>query len=94
MIMFGVIGAAGISNLQVNNRAKSFFFLIIYIFATICVLLTHLTWQSTDMNSSRNIFIFGFSMFSALVIPNWIMKNHTFLDTGKITIENITINSF
>lgn len=93
MIMFGVIGAAGISNLQVNNHAKSFF-LIIYIFATICVLLTHLTWQSTDMNSSRNIFIFGFSMFSGLVIPNWIMKNPAFLDTGKITIENITINSF
>nr|XP_004542218.2 solute carrier family 23 member 1 [Maylandia zebra] len=60
MIMFGVIGAAGISNLQ-----------------------------STDMNSSRNIFIFGFSMFSALVIPNWIMKNHTFLDTGVKEVDQV-----
>eukprot|EP00064_Thunnus_orientalis_P003861 superscaffoldBa00000334_g3872 len=53
LIMFGVITAAGISNLQ-----------------------------STDMNSSRNIFVFGFSMFSALVIPNWIMKNPNYLVTG------------
>uniref|UniRef100_A0A669B1Y9 Solute carrier family 23 member 1 n=1 Tax=Oreochromis niloticus TaxID=8128 RepID=A0A669B1Y9_ORENI len=60
MIMFGVIGAAGISNLQ-----------------------------STDMNSSRNIFIFGFSMFSALVIPNWIMKNPTFLDTGVKEVDQV-----
>uniref|UniRef100_A0A8C2ZRH1 Solute carrier family 23 member 1 n=1 Tax=Cyclopterus lumpus TaxID=8103 RepID=A0A8C2ZRH1_CYCLU len=53
LIMFGVITAAGVSNLQ-----------------------------STDMNSSRNIFVFGFSMFSALVIPNFIMKNPDLLQTG------------
>lgn len=40
--------------------------------------------KSTDMNSSRNIFIFGFSMFSALVIPNWIQKNPDSLNTGTI----------
>uniref|UniRef100_A0A3Q0R1Q9 Solute carrier family 23 member 1-like n=1 Tax=Amphilophus citrinellus TaxID=61819 RepID=A0A3Q0R1Q9_AMPCI len=59
-IMFGVIGAAGISNLQ-----------------------------STDMNSSRNIFIFGFSMFSALVIPNWIMKNPNCLQTGVKEVDQV-----
>ncbi|XP_042359835.1 solute carrier family 23 member 2-like [Plectropomus leopardus] len=60
LIMFGVITAAGISNLQ-----------------------------STDMNSSRNIFVFGFSMFSALVIPNWIMKNPDFLDTGFKEVDQV-----
>ena len=40
--------------------------------------------QYTDMNSSRNIFIFGFSMFSGLVIPNWIMKNPTAIATGVL----------
>lgn len=45
-------------------------------------MLTHALLKSTDMNSSRNIFIFGFSMFSALVIPNWIMKNPDFLQTS------------
>ncbi|TDH00219.1 hypothetical protein EPR50_G00186120 [Perca flavescens] len=60
LIMFGVITAAGISNLQ-----------------------------STDMNSSRNIFVFGFSMFSALVIPNWIMKNPDFLETGVKEVDQV-----
>ncbi|KAF3849643.1 hypothetical protein F7725_019362 [Dissostichus mawsoni] len=60
LIMFGVIAAAGISNLQ-----------------------------STDMNSSRNIFIFGFSIMSALVIPNWIMKNPGFLDTGVKEVDQV-----
>ena len=44
--------------------------------------LTPLILQSTDMNSSRNIFVFGFSMFTALVIPNWILKNPDFFKTG------------
>ncbi|KAA8583371.1 hypothetical protein FQN60_015917 [Etheostoma spectabile] len=60
LIMFGVITAAGISNLQ-----------------------------STDMNSSRNIFVFGFSMFSALVIPNWILKNPDFLETGVKEVDQV-----
>lgn len=60
LIMFGVISAAGISNLQ-----------------------------TTDMNSSRNIFIFGFSIFSALVIPNWITKNPDFLDTGVREVDQV-----
>lgn len=35
------------------------------------------------MNSSRNIFVFGFSMFSALVIPNWILKHPEAIATGE-----------
>ncbi|XP_054474379.1 solute carrier family 23 member 1-like isoform X2 [Anoplopoma fimbria] len=60
LIMFGVITAAGVSNLQ-----------------------------STDMNSSRNIFVFGFSMFSALVIPNFIMKNPDLLQTGVKEVDQV-----
>ncbi|XP_036003519.1 solute carrier family 23 member 1-like isoform X1 [Fundulus heteroclitus] len=60
LIMFGVIAAAGITNLQF-----------------------------TDMNSSRNIFVFGFSIFSALVIPNWIMKNPGALATGVKEVDQV-----
>ncbi|XP_068564396.1 solute carrier family 23 member 1-like [Cebidichthys violaceus] len=60
LIMFGVITAAGVSNLQ-----------------------------STDMNSSRNIFVFGFSMFSALVIPNFLMKNPDLLQTGVKEVDQV-----
>ncbi|XP_074541955.1 solute carrier family 23 member 1-like [Halichoeres trimaculatus] len=60
LIMFGVISAAGISNLQ-----------------------------STDMNSSRNIFVFGFSIFTALVVPNWVMKNPDFFKTGVKELDQV-----
>uniref|UniRef100_A0A8C6TVR0 Solute carrier family 23 member 2 n=1 Tax=Neogobius melanostomus TaxID=47308 RepID=A0A8C6TVR0_9GOBI len=60
LIMFSVIGAAGISNLQ-----------------------------TTDMNSSRNIFIFGVSVFSALTIPNWIRKNPHAIDTGANGLDQV-----
>ncbi|XP_067339090.1 solute carrier family 23 member 1-like isoform X2 [Channa argus] len=60
LVMFAVITATGISNLQ-----------------------------STDMNSSRNIFVFGFSIFSALVIPNWIMKNPNALATGVKEVDQV-----
>ncbi|KAF7661508.1 hypothetical protein LDENG_00259710 [Lucifuga dentata] len=60
MVMFGVISAAGVSNLQY-----------------------------ADMNSSRNIFIFGFSMFSGLVIPNWIIKNPKAITTGVVELDQV-----
>ncbi|XP_054900275.1 solute carrier family 23 member 2-like isoform X2 [Poeciliopsis prolifica] len=43
----------------------------------------------TDMNSSRNIFVFGFSIFAALVIPNWIMKNPGVLETGVKEVDQV-----
>ena len=55
MVMFGMIAAVGISNLQ---------------FA--------------DMNSSRNLFIVGFSIVFGLALPHY-MKNHPNpISTGKI----------
>ncbi|XP_056273606.1 xan_ur_permease domain-containing protein isoform X2 [Pseudoliparis swirei] len=60
LVMFGIISAAGVSNLQY-----------------------------ADMNSSRNIFIFGFSMFSGLVIPNWIFKNPRAIVTGVIELDHV-----
>ncbi|XP_064511339.1 solute carrier family 23 member 1-like isoform X3 [Pseudopipra pipra] len=60
LVMFGVITAVGISNLQY-----------------------------TDMNSSRNIFIFGFSVFSGLTIPNWASKNSALLETGIIQLDQV-----
>ncbi|KAI7802437.1 xan_ur_permease domain-containing protein isoform X1 [Triplophysa rosa] len=60
LVMFGVITAAGCSNLQY-----------------------------ADMNSSRNIFIFGFSMFTGLVIPNWILKNPTAIATGVVELDQV-----
>uniref|UniRef100_A0A4W4DTF8 Uncharacterized protein n=1 Tax=Electrophorus electricus TaxID=8005 RepID=A0A4W4DTF8_ELEEL len=60
LVMFGVITAAGVSNLQY-----------------------------ADMNSSRNIFIFGFSMFMGLVIPNWVIKNPSVIATGVVELDQV-----
>ncbi|NXR28961.1 S23A1 protein, partial [Cinclus mexicanus] len=62
LVMFGVIVAVGISNLQY-----------------------------TDMNSSRNIFIFGFSLFAGLTVPNWASKNRTLLETGIIQLDQVIL---
>ncbi|XP_060780332.1 xan_ur_permease domain-containing protein [Neoarius graeffei] len=60
LVMFGIISAVGVSNLQ-----------------------------HADMNSSRNIFIFGFSMFMGLVLPNWIIKNPDILNTGIVELDQV-----
>ncbi|XP_061270777.1 solute carrier family 23 member 1-like isoform X3 [Bos javanicus] len=60
LVMFGVITAVGISNLQ-------------YV----------------DLNSSRNLFIFGFSIFCGLAIPNWVNKNPERLRTGILQLDQV-----
>ncbi|RXN01076.1 Solute carrier family 23 member 1 [Acipenser ruthenus] len=59
-VMFGVIIAAGISNLQY-----------------------------TDMNSSRNIFVFGFSMFTGMAIPNWVFNHPGAIVTGVTELDQV-----
>ncbi|XP_069619275.1 solute carrier family 23 member 1-like isoform X2 [Ranitomeya imitator] len=60
LVMFGVIAAVGMSNLQY-----------------------------ADMNSSRNIFIIGFSIFCGLSIPNWVNNNAELLKTGILQLDQI-----
>ncbi|XP_074840069.1 solute carrier family 23 member 1-like [Carettochelys insculpta] len=60
LVMFGIITAVGISNLQ-------------YV----------------DMNSSRNLFIFGFSIYAGLAIPNWVNKNSQVLETGILQLDQV-----
>ncbi|XP_012412818.2 solute carrier family 23 member 1-like [Trichechus manatus latirostris] len=60
LVMFGVITAVGISNLQ-------------YV----------------DMNSSRNLFVFGFSIYCGLAIPNWVNKNSEKLQTGILQLDQV-----
>ncbi|XP_075062085.1 solute carrier family 23 member 1-like [Mixophyes fleayi] len=63
LVMFGMIAAVGISNLQ-------------YV----------------DLNSSRNLFIMGFSLFSGLVIPTWLADNPGIISTGiKEVDQTITV---
>ncbi|XP_023609277.1 solute carrier family 23 member 1-like isoform X5 [Myotis lucifugus] len=60
IVMFGIIAAIGISNLQ-----------------------------HVDMNSSRNLFVFGFSIYCGLTIPNWVNKNSDLLQTGILQLDQV-----
>jgi nucleobase transporter 1/2 len=42
--------------------------------------------QFVDLNSSRNLFIFGFSMFFGMSLPEWLGANqgHNFIHSGII----------
>ncbi|XP_069318614.1 solute carrier family 23 member 1-like isoform X2 [Eulemur rufifrons] len=60
LVMFGVITAVGISNLQ-------------YV----------------DMNSSRNLFVFGFSMYCGLTVPNWLKQHPKMLQTGIHQLDQV-----
>lgn len=60
MVMFGMITAVGISNLQF-----------------------------VDLNSSRNLFIIGFSLVFGMALPYWLSReeNKNLIQTGLITID-------
>lgn len=60
MVMFGMIAAVGISNLQ---------------FA--------------DMNSSRNLFIVGFSIVFGLALPHYMENHPNAIDTGVTEVDQI-----
>lgn len=39
--------------------------------------------QYVDMNSPRNIFIFGFSVLIGISLPQWIQKHPDVIATGR-----------
>ncbi|KAM9651308.1 solute carrier family 23 member 2-like isoform 4-T4 [Trichechus inunguis] len=45
--------------------------------------------QYVDMNSSRNLFVFGFSIYCGLAIPNWVNKNSEKLQTGILQLDQV-----
>ena len=60
IIMFGMVAAVGLSNLQFVN-----------------------------LNSPRNIFIIGFSIFIGLVVPKWVTLNSHVIDTGSEAFDQV-----
>lgn len=39
--------------------------------------------QYVDMNSGRNLFIIGISIFGGLAIPQWVSANKQVFNTGE-----------
>ena len=49
--------------------------------------------QFVDLNSTRNLFVLGFSLFFSLVLPKWmeIEENKSSINTGNATVDNILL---
>ena len=45
--------------------------------------------QFIDLNSTRNLFVLGFSLFFSLTLPQWIKKNPGFQLTGNEEFDQI-----
>uniref|UniRef100_A0A8D8RSW4 Solute carrier family 23 member 2 n=1 Tax=Cacopsylla melanoneura TaxID=428564 RepID=A0A8D8RSW4_9HEMI len=45
--------------------------------------------QYVDLNSSRNLYIIGFSMFFSLVLPKWMVHNADVIKTGYEVLDSI-----
>lgn len=45
--------------------------------------------QHVDMNSGRNLFIIGFSLFTGMAVPQWMMANPSAIKTGSQTVDNV-----
>lgn len=71
------------------------------LFLCVCVVMVLLTGmitavglsnlQSVDLNSSRNLFVLGFSMFSGLMLPNYLETHPGSIQTGSYMCQFINV---
>ena len=86
MIFFGLISKFGAVFLTIPQPIVGGFYCVLFGLIA-AVGLSNL--QFVDMNSSRNLFILGFSMFIALVVPQWLEENGDAINTGSDVIDQI-----
>uniref|UniRef100_H0XPQ7 Solute carrier family 23 member 2 n=1 Tax=Otolemur garnettii TaxID=30611 RepID=H0XPQ7_OTOGA len=73
LLLMGMFGKIGAAFATIPTRAHPGSFLLQYV----------------DMNSSRNLFVFGFSIYCGLAIPNWVNKNTGILQTGILQLDQV-----
>ncbi|KAK2192536.1 hypothetical protein NP493_28g06024 [Ridgeia piscesae] len=88
MIVFGVFTKFGALFVTIPDPviAGTFFILFGMIVA---VGLSNL--QYVDLNSSRNLFIIGFSFFTGLTVPHWVGAHPKSFNTGSQVFDNVCV---
>jgi len=90
MLGFGVISKLGALFVTIPNPIIGGIFSVMFGIIT-AVGLSNL--QFVDLNSTRNLFVLGFSLFFSLVLPKWMEEQanmgHNPIRTGEPTIDNI-----
>ena len=86
MIVFGTLSKFGAFFLTIPQPIVGGVFCVMFgIIAAVG--LSNL--QFVDMNSPRNLFVLGFSMFMGLVIPIWLEENQDAINTGSEIFDQI-----
>ena len=80
MVVLAVLGKFGALFATIPEPIIGGIFIIMFGMVT-AVGLSSL--QFVDLNSARNLFVTGFSIFIGLVIPKWIKSNGHVIDTGQ-----------
>ncbi|XP_044637100.2 solute carrier family 23 member 1-like isoform X1 [Equus asinus] len=88
LLVMGVFGKIGAAFATIPPPVIGGMFLVMFgVIAAVGIS----SLQYVDMNSSRNIFIFGFSIFCGLTIPNWVNKNPEMLQTGILQLDQVIL---
>ncbi|XP_064648212.1 solute carrier family 23 member 1-like isoform X3 [Lineus longissimus] len=86
MLLFGMFGKFGALFVTIPEPVTGGMFIIMFGMIT-AVGISNL--QFVDMNSSRNLFILGFSFFFGLTLPQWMNKNPAAIQTGVEALDQI-----
>eukprot|EP00794_Sanderia_malayensis_P009722 gene9722-10713_t len=86
MIVLAVIGKFGALFTTIPDPIVGGIFIIMFGMITAVGLST---LQYTNLNSMRNLFVLGFSLFFGMVVPSWVKKNSKTIDTGAPELDQI-----
>merc|ERR1719244_1834611 len=87
MLVFGVISKLGALFVTIPNPIIGGIFSVMFGIIT-AVGLSNL--QFVDLNSSRNLFVLGFTLFFSLSLPKWMESQPTSpINTGNSTVDSI-----
>lgn len=80
MIGFGMLGKFGAVFVTIPMPVMGgLFFVMFSVISAVGLSALHFV----DLNSSRNLFVLGFSLFMGLCIPKWMQANPGVINTGK-----------
>lgn len=79
MIIMAVLGKFGALFATIPEPIIGGVFIIMFAMVTA---VGFSSLQFVDLNSTRNLFIVGFSIFIGLVVPKWFKLNPRAIDTG------------
>ncbi|KFM74639.1 Solute carrier family 23 member 1, partial [Stegodyphus mimosarum] len=86
MMVFGLLGKFGTLFITIPEPIIGGVFCIMFSMITAVGLST---LHFVDLNSSRNLFVLGFSIFMGLCIPKWLQAHPGVINTGSSIFDQI-----